>query len=232
MKNKEDNPSAHPDALSILKDRQCVRAFLPQIVSDQTITRILDAARFAPSGVNTQPWKVAVLGPIHRQKISQGIIHALEQGLKPHPDYDYYPKEWVEPYKSRRQACGLALYGALDIKKEDLERRKQQWYRNYYFFDAPAALIFYIDAKLCKGSWMDMGMFIQNVMLAARAFDLETCPQAALAEFPDIIRETLDLPVSQHIVCGMAMGHPDWSNPINQYRTTREEVNSFTRWYT
>lgn len=232
MKNKEDNsPDNALDVLSAIRNRQSIRAFLPKLVSQKVITKILDVARFAPSGVNTQPWKVAVLGPIHRQQISTSILQALEEGVSQHPDYQYYPTEWNEPYKSRRMACGLALYGALGIQKEDTKRRKDQWHRNYFFFDAPVALIFYIDAKLCKGSWMDMGMFIQNVMLAARGFGLETCPQAALAEYPDIIRKNLQLPEDQHIVCGMAMGYADWSHPINQYRTQREMVDSFTVWY-
>ncbi|HRE30524.1 MAG TPA: nitroreductase, partial [Candidatus Berkiella sp.] len=114
--------------------------------------------------------------------------------------------------------------------KDDIEKRKEQWYRNYAFFDAPIALVFYLDAKLCKGSWMDMGMFLQNVMLAARGFGLETCPQAALAEYPDIIRRHLNINEHYHIVCGMALGFADWSHPINQYRTAREEVGHFTTW--
>ena len=174
---------------------------------------------------------MAVVGPLHRQKLSESIIQARQKDIPENPDYHYYPTQWEEPYKSRRKACGLALYGALRIQKEDIERRKKQWYRNYFFFDAPVALIFYIDAILCKGSWMDMGMFLQNVMLAARYYGLETCPQASLAEYPDIVRECLNIPANQHIVCGMAMGYADWSDPINQYRTHRETVDSFTTWH-
>jgi len=231
VKNKDDNPLTL-DILTAMQDRRSVRAFLKKEIPISLIHRILEAARWAPSGVNTQPWKVAVIGPLHRQKITSAILEAKEKGLTENPDYHYYPQTWVEPYKSRRQVCGLALYGALNIKKEDIEKRKQQWYRNYAFFEAPAALLFYLDAALCKGSWMDMGMFLQNVMLAARAYDLETCPQAALAEYPDIIRKVLSLPADQHIVCGMAMGYADWSHPINQYRTVREPLDVFTDVYT
>ncbi len=228
MKNKDDSSI---DVITALRERRSVRAFLSKEVPAESISRILEAARFAPSGVNTQPWKVAVLGPLHRQNISQDIINARENGTTENPDYHYYPTEWEEPYKSRRKACGLALYSALSIKKDDTEQRKAQWYRNYVFFNAPVALIFYIDAKLCKGSWMDMGMFIQNVMLSARGFGLETCPQAALAEYPDIVRNHLNISAAHHIVCGMALGYADWSHPINQYRTERTEVPFFTQWY-
>lgn len=233
MKNKDDKLalSQELDVVSAMQDRRSVRAFLEKEIPKETIVKILETARWAPSGVNTQPWNVAVVGPIHRQKISEAIIAARENKVSENPDYHYYPEKWVEPYKSRRKACGLALYGALNINIDEVEKRKKQWFRNYYFFYAPTALVFYIDAKLCKGSWMDMGMFLQNVMLAARAHNLETCPQAALAEYPDIIRENLNISSENHIVCGMAIGYADWSHPINQYRTTREEVNTFTKWH-
>lgn len=224
-------PQSALNTLDAIHDRQCVRAFLKKDVSLEIIEQILEAARFAPSGVNTQPWYVAVLGPKHRQKVSEAIIQARENNIPENPDYHYYPTSWEEPYKSRRKACGLALYGALHIAKDDGEKRKAQWYRNYYFFDAPVGLIFHLEAKLCKGSWMDIGMFIQNVMLAARYFGLETCPQASLAEYPDIIRAELNISKEHHIVCGMALGYADWSHPVNQYRTTREAVNTFTIWH-
>lgn len=230
MKNKDDDLTSvsRSEVITTIRDRQSVRAFIEKDVPKDFVAKILEAARFAPSGVNTQPWHVAVLGQKHRQMISQAIIKAKEEQIPENPDYHYYPEEWFEPYKSRRKACGLALYSALNIQVNETEKRKKQWYRNYSFFGAPVALIFYLDSRLCKGSWMDMGMFIQNVMLSARAFGLETCPQAALAEYPHIIREHLNIPTSMHIVCGMAMGYADWSHPINQYRTSREEVESFT----
>lgn len=233
MKNKDANlpPFHETEFLTIIRDRRSVRAFLEKEVPQQIVVHILEAARWAPSGVNTQPWHVAMVGQKHRQLISHAIIEARENSNPENPDYQYYPTEWVEPYKSRRKACGLALYGALNIRIDETQKRKQQWYKNYTFFNAPIALIFYLDSKLCKGSWMDMGMFIQNVMLGARCFGLETCPQAALAEYPDIIRQHLQIPPSMHIVCGMAMGYADWSHPINQYRTTRENVETFTVWH-
>jgi len=231
VRNKDASTPIDLDILHTIRDRRSIRAFLKTPVSKEIITNILDVARFAPSGVNTQPWHVAILGPITREKISSQIIAARDNNIPEDPDYHYYPDIWHEPYKSRRKACGLALYGALDIKMTETDKRKSQWYRNYHFFDAPIALIFYIESILCKGSWMDIGMFLQNIMLAARAYGLETCPQAALAEYPNIIRKNLDLSSDFHIVCGMAMGYPDWSHPVNQYRTSRETVDSFSSWY-
>lgn len=219
------------NVIEAISGRFSHRAFLEKPVPESLIKEILSVARFAPSGVNTQPWHVAVVGPKHRRLITDAILDAKARDVPQNPDYDYYPKEWHEPYKSRRKACGLAMYGALNIQKEDMEKRKAQWYKNYHFFDAPAGFIFYIESKLCKGSWMDMGMFLENIMIAARHFGLETCPQAALAEYPDIIRDILNITKDYDIVCGMALGYPDLNHPINQYRTDREPLENFTKWY-
>lgn len=231
MKNKADNTNTS-NILEAITGRQSVRAFLDKAVPNEVIKQILQAARFAPSGVNTQPWHVAVIGKTHQKKIGDEIIAARNNEIVENPDYQYYPKIWQEPYKSRRKACGMAMYGALNIKIEDTSARQVQWYKNYRFFDAPVGFIFYLDASLCKGSWMDIGMFLQNIMLSARHFNLETCPQAALAEYPDIVRKILAIPDAYHIVCGMAMGYADWNHPVNQYRTERESYENFTRWYT
>lgn len=226
----ESVKEARMDVLETIRNRASVRAFLPTPVSKGQVIQVLEAARFSPSGVNTQPWQVTVVGDKLKKIIGDKIISARENQLPENPDYHYYPAEWVEPYKSRRKACGLALYSALNIGVEEKEKRKAAWYRNYYFFDAPVGLIIHIERRLGTGSWLDMGMFIQNIMLAARGIGLETCPQAALAEYPDIIRETLNIPTEHSIICGIAMGYADWSAPINQYRTNREPVESFARW--
>lgn len=222
------------DILTAIKERCSVRAFLDKPVSDDILKNILDTARWSPSGVNHQPWKVMTLQSTiaceqHlREQIRERIITARNNELPENPDYHYYPHTWVDPYKTRRKACGQALYSALNITINDTEKRKEQWYKNYDFFHAPVGLIFYLDAYLEKGSWMDMGMFIQSVMLAAKHYGLDTCAQASLAEYPDIIRETLAISNQYHIVCGMALGYADWSAPINQYRTTREDIDSIT----
>lgn len=235
MKNKADSTIlettlAH-DILSVIRDRRSVRAFLNTPVDSALIMHMIDCAKWAPSGVNTQPWHIDVIGSKAQENISKQIIAAREQQQPENPDYQYYPSNWPEPYKSRRKACGSALYGALNIDYADKNKRKAQWYKNYSFFGAPVGLIFYIDKNLCKGSWMDMGMFIQNMMLAARGCGLETCAQASLAEYPDIIRKILNIDNKFHIVCGLAVGYADWSDPVNQYRTAREERNVFNEWH-
>lgn len=219
------------NVLDAITGRHSTRAFLPTPIPQSTIESILNVARYAPSGANTQPWQVVVVTNPLKDAIGQAIVQTRRNGIKENPDYAYYPTAWRDPYKGRRQACGLALYSALHITKEDTEKREIAWYRNYHFFEAPVGLLFFIDRDLEKGSWVDMGMFIQNVMLAARGHCLETCPQASLAEYPDIVRGFLShthISNQQALVCGMALGFADTEHPINQYRTTRESVESFT----
>ena len=214
-----------------IRQRHSTRAYLDKPVDRQVIEQILATARWAPSGVNTQPWQVCVVEGETKQQLGDAIITARDSGQKENPDYQYYPREWHSPYRERRKSCGLALYQSLEIGREDREKQKQAWYRNYRFFDAPVGLLFLIEEQLEKGSWLDMGMFIQNVMLAAKGHGLDTCPQASLAEFPDIVREHLDLPAELQVVCGMAVGFADPDHPVNQYRLDRLEVDEFTRWY-
>lgn len=219
------------DVLEAIRGRQSTRAFLDKPVARATIEVILDAARWAPSGVNAQPWQVVVVTGGSRQRLSQALLAARVHGEPERPDYDYYPKQWDEPYKSRRRATGLALYRALQIGKDDSDARLKAWSNNYRFFGAPVGLLFFVDRALSQGSWVDMGMFIQNVMLAARGLGLETCPQASLAEYPDIVRSLLGVPESRALVCGMAIGYADRAHPVNSYRTERELVSAFTSWY-
>ncbi len=214
-----------------IRQRRSTRAFLDKPVARQTVTEILDIARWAPSGVNTQPWQVCIVQGETKRRLGDALIRARDSGQTENPDYAYYPRQWVSPYRDRRKACGLALYQSLGIQREDTEKQKQAWYRNYRFFDAPVGLLFLIDVQLEKGSWLDMGMFIQNVMLAAKSFGIDTCPQASLAEYPDIVRELLELPPDLLVVCGMSLGYADPEHPINQYRLDRLEVDEFTRWY-
>lgn len=217
--------------IDAIKSRHSVRAFEQRPVDKKIITQILEAARYAPSAVNTQPWHVAVLQNTTLKHLGDEILAARESDIEPNPDYQYYPQNWFEPFKTRRIECGKALYGALNIDKRDTEKRLIQWNRNYRFFEAPVGLIVFMNKNLETGSSIDLGMFIDNIMLAAREFELGTCPQAALAEYPDIVRETLSIKEPWTVVCGIALGYPDESAAINQYRTDRIGVEDFTLWY-
>ncbi|TXH69756.1 MAG: nitroreductase [Thiothrix sp.] len=214
-----------------LQARKSTRAFLDKPVSRETLEQILDAARWAPSGTNTQPWQVAVLMGEKKRALQDKIESAYRKGVKGGMDYSYYPNEWKDPFLARRRVCGLQLYSALKIGKEDKERRAEQWVANYRSFDAPVMLLFFIDRIMDTGSYLDYGMFLQSIMLAAVEHGLATCPQAALGEYPDIVREYLSYDQNQIVVCGMALGYEDPSADINSYRTEREAVSKFTEFY-
>lgn len=213
-----------------ITNRISVRAYLDKPISKDIITSILDTARWAPSGTNTQPWKVIVVQGKTKDAITKGFLDAQKNGEKPSPDYQYYPEVWVEPFKARRFQCGMDLYKALDIGREDKDKRIEAALDNYRFFGAPVTLFFFIDKIMGKGSWFDMGMFYQSIMLTAREYGLGSCPQASTSDYPDVVKGILAVPENFDLICGLSLGYPDDSKPVNQYRTRREEVESFTTW--
>ena len=213
-----------------IQNRKLCRAYLDKAIDKEIVQHILEIARWAPSGVNHQPTQVAVLGTEVKDRLSKILIEKYSSGAPPNPDYIYCPKEWSETYKFRRKACGLSLYNSLSISIDNIQGRKRHWENNYSFFHAPVGLIIFMEKNMPKGSWIDAGMFIQNILLSAREFNLSTCPQAAFAEYPDVIREVLGLE-NVDIICGIAMGYEDTAHCLNSYRTEREAVESFTRWY-
>ena len=219
------------DVVEALKRRKSTRAFLPSSVDRHVIEQILAAARRAPSGANTQPWQVAVVSGERKRQLQQRIEQAFRDGAAGGMDYLYYPTEWSEPYRARRKECGLQLYHALHIQRQDKQRQREQWAANYRAFDAPVALFFFMEAGLQTGSFLDYGMFLQSLMLAAVEQGLATCPQAALAEYPAIVKQALGYPDNSILICGMALGYEDCDAPVNQYRTGRQEIESFTRWF-
>ncbi|MBE9561261.1 MAG: nitroreductase [Proteobacteria bacterium] len=214
-----------------LELRKSTRAFLNKQVDIEIIQHILNISRHAPSGVNTQPWQVAVVSGDKKHEVEQAMENAFNSGVKGKMDYQYYPNKWQEPYKNRRKFCGLQLYSTLQIAREDKDKQKQQWLANYRAFDAPVVLFFFMDEMMETGSFLDYGMFLQSIMLAAVEEGLATCPQAALAEYPQIIKEKLNYPDECILICGMALGYEDKEAVINSYRTPREEVDSFTKFF-
>ncbi|MEQ1942871.1 nitroreductase [Mesorhizobium sp. VNQ89] len=225
----EDNFSRQDAAVvdGMIKSRRSVRAFLPDQVDEQMIREILEVASWAPSGANMQPWKVYVTTGEARQRLSDAI---LQSGLATEDvsgEYKYYPDTFFEPYNARRRAVGFGLYRLLGIGKQDGERMRAQYDRNFAFFDAPVGLIFTIDRRLNQGSWIDYGMFLQNIMVAARARGLHTCPQAAFARYYRQIKPVLGIPDEQIVVCGMSMGYEDASKPENGLRADRAPVDEW-----
>ena len=213
-----------------LVSRRSVRAFLPAPVPRSCIEGILALASRAPSGTNCQPWKVRVCTGSVRDALCAELTAAhfgppeLQQ-----EEYAYYPRQWREPYLARRRKLGWDLYGLLGIAKGDREGARRQHARNFDFFGAPVGMFFTLDRDLELGSWLDCGMFIEGVMIAARAYGLHTCPQAAFTPFHRIVRRHLDIPDAEILLCGMALGHIDRSALANQLNTEREPVAGFVR---
>jgi nitroreductase len=220
-----------------MDSRMSARAFTQQAVLKETITDILHLASRAPSGTNTQPWKVYVLQGESRNSLVAKVCAAHDE-IRAHPEkaadyreaYDYYPEKWVSPYIDRRRENGWSLYGLLGIGKADKDKMHAQHQRNYKFFDAPVGLMFTLDKVMGRGSLVDYGMFLQSVMLAARAHGLHTCPQAAWNGFANIILPHIGAGADEMLVCGMALGYADDQDIVNTFRTPRETVESFTHW--
>ena len=211
-----------------ITSRRSVRAFLPTPVPRAVVEEILDVAARAPSGTNMQPWRVhALAGPPLAAFCAQVEAAFLQGGHGQKREYLYYPDEFFEPYLSRRRQVGFALYDLLGIKRGETEKMKRQHAANFRFFGAPVGLICTIDKRLNLGSWLDYGIFLGNMMAAIRGRGLASIPQAAFASLPVTIRAALGLPESEAIVCGMAIGHEDLSDPVNQLRTPRVPAAAF-----
>lgn len=207
--------------------RRSIRRFLPAPVPQPLVRELLELAACAPSGTNVQPWRVYVLAGEAKERLSQAVVGRFMAGMTEGREFDYYPKEWKEPFLKRRREVGLGLYGLLGIGKDDKAAMRAQTARNFLFFDAPVGLIFTMDRRLGQGMFIDYGMFMANLMTAARARGLDTCPQAAFADFHRTIREVLALPDDELVVCGMALGYADPDAPENRLRTSREAVEGF-----
>ncbi|MEH2470080.1 nitroreductase [Nitrobacteraceae bacterium AZCC 2161] len=192
---------------STIKRRFASRSFTSRPVPRQMVADILDVARFAPSGANIQPWRVYVVGGAKKDEISRALLKAHEEARDRHSsEYQYYASPLPEPYASRRDQFGRLFYGSLGIQQSDTVGRARQTSKNYAFFGAPVGLIIAIDRRLQVGSWLDLGMFIQNVMIAAGARDLQTCPQETFSKYHALLRTLLPIPPEEMVVCGMSIG--------------------------
>jgi nitroreductase len=226
----EDHAIDAAAVATAIRTRRSVRAFLATPVALPVMREILTLAGCAPSGSNLQPWQVDVLTGRTLERVGraiQGAYLADESGHK--RDYNYYTDPIVEPYLGRRRQCGWGLYGTLGIRKGEKDRMKTARARNYNFFGAPLGLIFTIDRGLEKGSWLDFGMFLQTIMIALRAHGLHSCAQAAIAEFPDIVRRELDIGVERTVICGMAVGYADPQAIINTFQPPRIALDDYAR---
>ena len=228
------NPMTVDEAIT---SRMAIRAFTQQAVSRQTIEDLLAVASRAPSGTNTQPWKVYVLQGASRDTLVDKVC-AIHEAMRANPalveeyqePYDYYPAKWFSPYIERRRENGWGLYGLLGIGKADRDKMHLQTQRNFRFFDAPVGLIFTVDRGMGRGALLDYGTFLQNIMLAARGRGLHTCPQQAWNLFSKVILPHVGAGDNEMQVCGMALGYADETALVNSFHTPRVPVAEFTHW--
>jgi nitroreductase len=217
------------DVLEAIASRRSLRGFLPDPVPRSIIEAILRAAARAPSGSNIQPWKMRVTQGEEKARLSAALRAAHAAGAKAPREYHYYPRQWREPFRTRRRRLGFELYRLTGVARGDVAAAEAQRARNWDFFGAPVGLMFTLDRDLEQGSWLDTGMFLQSVMLAARRFGLDTCPQAAFCDHHDVVRAVLGLPEDEVLVCGMSLGFADPAEPANALVTEREPIEAFVR---
>ena len=216
------------DVFAAARTRRSIRAYKSDAVPVDVLREVVAAGRHAPSGSNIQPWHVHVLTGATLKRVGGAMQRAFltdEPGHK--RDYQYYTDPIVEPYLARRRQCGWGLYSTLGIGRGDHEKSKAYRAGNYNFFGAPAGLIFTIDRTLERGSWLDYGMFLQTIMLAARARGLHTCAEAAIASYPDIVRRELGITTDWIVICGMAMGYADPAAAVNTFQPERIAVDDY-----
>jgi nitroreductase len=230
-----DVPNQIPRAAAIaavdeaIRSRQSVRAFLPNPVERTTVEELLRLASRSASGSNIQPWRVRVVAGETKARLTQAIFDAVARdGFEPYQrEWNYYPVRWREPFLGRRRKIGWDMYSLLGVAKGDFEGTQQARMRNYEFFGAPVGMMFTLDEDLEIGSWLDLGIFLGSIMIAARGQGLHTCPQAAFADFHSVIRPILNIPENEIIVCGMALGHIDPDAPVNGLMTERADLAAF-----
>lgn len=226
--------AAHPAAdvattpEEAILSRRSVRGFLPDPVPLALVRHILEVAARAPSGTNMQPWRGHVLTGAKLAELCTAVRDAHFNSPDGHDrEYKYYPDEFFEPYRGRRKTVGLGLYRLVGIEKGDTVGMRKQSGRNYLFFDAPVGMMFTIDKRLEIGSWLDYGMFLENIMIVARQYGLHSCPQAAWPTYHQVVRRVLGIPETETVVCGMALGYEDTGRVENDLRTERAVVDEF-----
>ena len=231
MTEPEELNAVAKDVEQAITSRKSIRRFLADPVPREMVEKLLATASRAPSGTNIQPWRVyAVAGGV-RAALSSAILKAYDGDDTYEREYNYYPLEFTDVHLARRRKVGWDLYGLLGIEKGNKEKMHAQHGRNFLFFDAPVGLIFTIDRALQVGSWLDYGMFLENIMVAARGLGLHTCPQAAFANYHAIIREQLGISEDEVVVCGMSLGYADPDAIENTLVTEREPVEGFTTFF-
>ncbi len=217
------------EIVEAIKTRKSIRGFLPPPVPKPVLEEVLRLAARAPSGTNIQPWEVTIIGGEVMQQVKEALFQEARSGTPPAQDIPRL--RLPERYFDRRRDIGYRLYGILGIRREDKKVRREWALQAIKFFDAPNGLIFYLDSELFPNHLLDLGLFLQSIMLVALAFGLGTCPEGIVVIYPEVLRKILNISDRKKIVCGMAIGYPDWKHPANKLVSPREPIESFTQWH-
>ena len=215
--------------LDAIKGRQSIRSFKKMEVSKEIIEKILNISRFAPSGGNTQPWKIYVLSSDIMKELECSVLYNLDNGVSETPNFNIYPQPMSEHLKNRVKECGRLMYGALEIGKEDVEARLNQLKQNFSFFGAPVGMLVTVEKEVDVNGWGHVGHFIQNICLSSMEFGLGSCLQESWSMYPETVKKIINLTDSEILWCGIALGYPNEEHAINSYRTPREELENFVK---
>ena len=216
--------------LTVITDRHCKRAFLNREVRLDILQRVLRAAAHAPSSRNTQSWHVEVLRGVAREKLGQRLCASFDAGVSPAPDYVNRPAAMNPSHVERARLAGIGLFAARGIERDDIAARRMHDRDNLRFYGAPVAMIFHVPGNAEAGTFLDMGMFVQNVMLGLVSFGLGSCPQYSVAGYGFVIREELRLTPDRVIVCGLSVGYPDTDAPVNGFYPARALLEEYSSW--
>ena len=211
----------------LIESRYSVRSFLDKDVDFKKVKSILDTANSAPSGGNIQPWKVYVLGKNSKNELVTQALNNYDTGVQEDIEYEIYPKPLAEEYKKRRSQCAADMYDALSIARDDIDTRLKQVRENFKFFGAPIGMIVTIDKSFAQNGWGHVGMFLQNLWLTAINEGLGVCLQESWSIYPKTVKKVIYCPDNEIIWCGIAMGYPNNEDPINNYRTSRDSIDTF-----
>ncbi len=216
------------DVLEAIRNRKSIRAYKPDPVPKEVLRELIEVSLRAPSYENSQPWEFTIVGGEVMEKLKSALVEKLSSGEAPHPDIPL--ARLPEIYRERGRQLGRTIFQILGIAREDRERRFLWNLEMMKFFNAPNGIIIYVDRSLGPWSLVDVGIVLQTIMLAALGYGLGTCPEAAVVQYPEVLRDMLNIPESKQIICGIAIGYPDWDAPINNFRSNREPVDRLVTW--
>jgi len=210
--------------------RRTIRGFTDKEVPQEVIKEILELARHAPSNSNTQPWHIAVVSGPSRVKLEKEIFKLLAKGMKPNSEWPAGGVGLKGKYKQRQYDCGYRYYDSMGVDREDKKARMELLSRNWKFFGAPHAAFISMPKTMHRANAIDIGIFLQSLMLLMTERGIASCPQGALASFPDPVRAVVDIPEENAIIVGLSFGYEEVGAQINSAkmpRVTLDEMASF-----